>query len=67
MNSSAAIPRYFTPSAIKRSTLAVILFHLMFNFTEELIALSERANGDSNSQSIASEGNIVDTYKQHSN
>ena len=55
------------PSAIKRSTLAVILFHSIINFTEELIARSERADGDSNSQSIASEGNIFDTYKQHSN
>jgi hypothetical protein len=67
MNNSSAIPRYFNPSAIKRSTLAVILFHSMVNFTEELITLSARADGDSNSQSIASEGNIVDTYKQHSN
>ena len=61
------MPWYFNPLAIKRSTLAVILFHSMVNFTEELIALSERADGDSNSLSIASEGNIFDTYKQHSN
>jgi hypothetical protein len=58
MNNSSAIPRYFNPSAIKRSTLAVILSHSMVNFTEELIALSERADGVSNSHSFSSEGDI---------
>jgi hypothetical protein len=42
MNNSSAIPRYINPSTIKRSTLAVILFHYKTNFTDELIALSER-------------------------
>jgi hypothetical protein len=67
MNNSPAIPRYINPSVIKRSTLPVILFHSKTNFTVELIALSERANGDSNAQSIAFEGNIVEPYQQHSN
>jgi len=42
MNNSSTIPRCFNPSAIKRSTLAVILFHSKTNFSEELIVMDPK-------------------------
>jgi hypothetical protein len=38
----------------------------MVSSSEELIVLSQRGDGDLPTQSIASEGTRVDTYKQHS-